>query len=141
MLTLLIACGDFGPPLIFPHPPTDYNRKHRLCKAGAGTERTTGKADTPGFPLSEDPVIKFDHRRTHKLFMPRNHCRINQSSMSLLQSWRGNCDIQLIVYNCDPKYPNISEIARVTDYVVAYACKGNSTVKEELEQNRRLIMA
>ncbi len=61
--------------------------------------------------------------------------------MSLLQSWRGNCDIQLIVYNCDPKYPNISEIARVTDYVVAYACKGNSTVKEELEQNRRLIMA
>lgn len=141
MLSLLVAYGNLGPHLIFPHPPRCYNSKHRLCKAGAGMEATTGKADTPGFPLSEGAEIKFDHRRTQKLFMPRNHRRINQASMSLLQSWRGNCDIQLMVYNCDPKYPNVSEIARVTDYVVAYACKGNSTVKEEREQNRRLIMA
>jgi hypothetical protein len=35
----------------------------------------------------------------------------------------------------------VSEVARVTDYVVAYACKGNSTVKEEREQNKHLILA
>lgn len=59
----------------------------------------------------------------------------------MLQSWRGNCDVQLLIYNCDPKHPNMSEIARVTDYVVAYACKGNVTMKEEREQNKQLIMA
>lgn len=59
----------------------------------------------------------------------------------MLQSWRGNCDIQLLVYNCDPMFPDIGEIAKVTDYVVAYACKGNSTLKEEREQNKHLVLA
>lgn len=112
-----------------------------MCKAGAGTEATLGKCDTPGFPLTDTPSVKQDHKRSQKLYMPRNHERLNQCSTQLLQSWRGNCDIQILVYNCDPKHPNINEIARVTDYVVAYSCKGNSTVKEEREQNRKLIMA
>ena len=71
--------------------------------------------------------------------MPRNHNRLNQTSMDLLQSWRGNCDAQVLVYDCDPKKPNIAEIARVTDYVVAYSCKGNCTFKEEREQMQKLI--
>ena len=61
--------------------------------------------------------------------------------MDLLQSWRGNCDIQILVYSCDPKHPDIAEIARITDYVVAYACKGNASVKEEREQNKQMILA
>lgn len=104
-------------------------------------EATVGKADTPGFPLHVNPEVKFDHKRAKKLYMPRNHPRINQSSLDLLQSWRGNCDVSILLYDCDPRYPNLTEIARVTDYVVSYACKGNTTVKEEREQNRSLILA
>ena len=117
-----------------------YSKK-RLCKAGAGLEDTAGKCDTPGFPLCDHPEVKFDHRRAQKLFMPRNHNRINQTSLNLLQSWRGNCDIQVLIYNCDPRHPNIAEIARVTDYVVAYSCKGNTTIQEEREQNKKLVLA
>lgn len=72
--------------------------------------------------------------------MPRNNTKITQSSMDLLQSWRGNCDVQLLIYNSNPKDPNISEIAKVTDYVVAYSCKGHSTHMEEVEQNKKLIL-
>lgn len=61
--------------------------------------------------------------------------------MDLLQSWRGNCDIQILVYNYDPMHPDWSEIAKVSDYVVAYASKGNTTLKEEREQTRRLLLA
>ena len=64
---------------------------------------------------------------------------MNQTSVDLLRSWRGNCDVQIIVYNCDPKKPNVGEIARVTDYIVAYSCKGNSTISEEREQMKKLI--
>lgn len=116
-------------------------RKRRICKTGAGTEANLGKCDTPGFPLLIEPIVKQDHKRSQKLYMPRNHTRLNQCSTQLIQSWRGNCDIQILVYDCDPKHPNINEIARVTDYVVAYSCKGNTTVKEEREQNRKLLMA
>lgn len=116
-------------------------RKKRACKAGAGVEATLGKCDTPGFSLSADAEVKYDHKRTKKIFMPRNHRRVNQTSLALLQSWRGNCDFQLLIYDCDPLHPNISEIARVTDYVVSYACKGNTSVKEEREQNKHLILA
>ena len=112
-----------------------------MCKVGCGSEANVGKADTPGFELHSQPQIKTDHRRAQKLYMPRNHARVNQTSLDLLQSWRGNCDVQILVYDCDPKHPNLSEIARVTDYVVSYACKGNTTVKEEREQNKSLILA
>ena len=112
-----------------------------MCKVGCGMERTLGKADTPGFELQGSPSVDYDLRRAKKLKMPRNHSRLNQSSVDLLQSWRGNCDIQILVCDCDPRNPSLSEIARVTDYVVAYACKGNTSVKEEREQNKHLIMA
>jgi hypothetical protein len=58
----------------------------------------------------------------------------------MLQSWRANCDIQILIYNCDPKKPDVAEIARITDYVASYSCKGNATVKEEKEQLKRVIM-
>jgi len=116
-------------------------KKNRVCKAGCGQERNAGGADTPGFPLCEKAEIKFDHRRSQKLYMPRNHGRINQTSATLLQSWRGNCDIQLLVYNSDPRNPDIEEIAKVTDYIVSYSTKGNTTLKEEREQTSKIILA
>lgn len=111
----------------------------RVCKTGCGQEETPGKCDTPGFATSQSPSIKYDHKRSQKLYMPRNNKRLNQTSTDLLRSWRGNCDVQIIVYNCDPKKPDVAEIARVTDYVVAYSCKGNSTIAEEREQMKKLI--
>lgn len=86
-------------------------------------------------------MVKFDNRRSKKLMLSRNNQRLNQTSIDLLQSWRGNCDIQILVYDSDPQYPSLGEIARITDYIVAYACKGGTTVKEEREQNKQLILA
>lgn len=100
-----------------------------------------GQCDTPGHPLHDNPEIKVDHRRTQRLYMPRNHPRLNQTSRHLLQSWRANCDVQLLVYNSSPSKPNIAEIAKVTDYIVGYQCKGNHTWKEEREQTKKLILA
>ncbi len=113
--------------------------KKRVCKAGCGQEKDAGKCNTPGYPLTDSPEVKFDHKQSQKLYLPRNHGSLNQTSTDLLQSWRGNSDLQILVYDCDPKNPNISEIARVTDYIVAYSCKGNCTFKEEREQSKKLI--
>ena len=113
----------------------------RVCKAGCGTEKTKFKCDTPGFPLRETAEVKYDHKRSLKLYMPRNHARINQTSSHMLQSWRANCDVQLLIYSGDPACPDLNEISRVTDYVVAYSCKGNITWKEEKEQTKQLVKA
>ena len=121
--------------------PSVYSSSKRICRAGAGQEQTKDKCDTPGYTLTDDPYIKYDHRRSQKLYQPRNHPRINQTSMDLLQSWRGNCDVQILVYDSDPHNVDVTEISRVTDYVVAYATKGNCSLREEREQNRKLILA
>ena len=57
-----------------------------------------------------------------------------------MQGWRANCDIQILLYNGVPSCPDPDEIARVTDYIVAYACKGNESLMEEMKQNKALIM-
>ena len=117
-----------------------YHRK-RTCRAGAGTEATAGKADTPGFELRSFPEVVLEEGKTRKLKMPRNHTRVNQSSKELLQSWRGNCDIQILIYNGDPNRVDPREISKVTDYVVAYNCKGNITLQEERDINKHIILA
>ena len=116
-------------------------RCKRVCKVGAGQESTKNQCDTPGFALHTKPEIKVDHRRSQKLFQPRNHPRINQTSVDMLRSWRGNCDVQIIVYDSHPDCVDIREISKVTDYVVAYSCKGNCTLREEKEQNKKMILA
>lgn len=117
-----------------------FSKRKRTCRAGAGTEKTKGKCDTPGFQLLEHPKVEWDHRRCQRLYLPRNHSRVNQTSTTLLESWRGNCDIQVIVYDSDPNHPSLAEVAKVSDYVVAYSCKGNCTYKEEQEQNKQLFL-
>ena len=59
--------------------------------------------------------------------------------MDALQSWRANCDVQILIYTSDPNNPDPSKIAKVTDYVVGYACKGNKCMKEEKEWMKELI--
>jgi len=112
----------------------------RKCKVGCGVEATKGECDTPGFELNKTPIIKKDHKGITKLFLPRNNSRLVQSSSFVLQSWRGNCDLQALLYNCSASNPDVGEIAQVIDYIIAYSCKGNSTLGEELAQTKNLVM-
>jgi hypothetical protein len=57
-----------------------------------------------------------------------------------MSCWRANCDFAILLYDCDPDNPDPTEIAKVTDYVVSYTCKGNESVREEKENYRSLIM-
>ena len=132
---MLHKCNGFC--LKFPNKKHTKD-KRRICKVGCGQETEPMNDITPGFPLLDSPAIARDHRQTMRLYMPRNHPRLNQTSADLLQCWRGNCDVQILIFSgtgtsnfqFDPE-----EIARVTDYVVAYSCKGNKTLKEERDQN------
>ena len=63
-----------------------------------------------------------------------NSKRFIQSSMSLLQSWRANCDIKILIYDTNPDFPDfpdLEEISSVSDYIVSYTCKGHLTLFEE----------
>ena len=51
--------------------------------------------------------------------------------MIACQSWRANCDVQIILYNTDPKFPDLREISNVARYVVSYTCKGHLMVGQE----------
>ena len=96
--------------------------------------------DTPGFLLRSAPQLVCDLRGFDRLELPRNNNRIIATSKWLVQGWRANCDLQVLLYECDPLYPNSDEIARVTDYIVAYACKGTETLVEEMKQMKALIL-
>ena len=116
------------------------SKRRKVCRCGAGVEETPGMCNTPGFPLRTEPKLVRDLRGFDRLDLPRNHRRIVASSRWLLQGWRANCDIQVLLYECDPMHPNPDEIARVTDYIVAYACKENETFVEEKKQAKALIL-
>ena len=118
---------------------TNENEYRRECRSGAGFEKTRGECDTPGFKECDSPYIAIE-RKSKKLRMQRNHTRINQSSVDMLRSWRGNCDIQILIYDSSPENNNIKEISQVTDYVVGYTCKGGTTLKEERETNKHMAM-
>jgi len=106
------------------------NRKCKQCRQGCGFEKTPGAGDTPGWKLRDKDEIVTE-RGFNKLHLTRNDNRFFQTSLYCLQSWRANCDVQILIYDTDPKNPDASEIAKVTDYVVSYACKGNATLAVE----------
>ena len=116
------------------------SQQKRCCRAGCGDEMNAGVGDTPGFKLRDKPAVVRDIRDFNKLELPRNTKRMVQTSMDVLRCWRGNCDVQLLIYDSDPMSPDLSEIARVTDYVVAYACKGNATLQMEKDVIQDVIM-
>jgi len=49
----------------------------------------------------------------------------------MLQSWRANYDVSLIVYNTDPIKLNPNDIARVAGYIVSYTTNGNVSYQSE----------
>ena len=116
------------------------SKKRKVCRCGAGVEETANKCNTPGFPLRDKPKLVRNLQGFDRLELPRNHRRIIATSQWLVQGWRANCDIQILLYEGDPSNPDPDEIARVTDYIVAYACKGNESLVEEMKQNKALIL-
>ena len=114
--------------------------KPRFCRAGAGDEATPNKNDTPGFKLRNEPAITKDEKNFLKLEMPRNNLRLHQTPIHVLRGWRGNCDIKILFYESSSENPDLEEIAQVTDYVVAYTCKGTETIKIERDILKDFIL-
>jgi len=73
------------------------------------------------------------------LRLKRDENKMKQTSTSMLQSWRANCDVALIVYDNDPVKLNAGDIARISGYVVSYATKGNKSYQSERDSIAALI--
>ena len=103
-------------------------------------EKDGKKYETPGFPCRNKPAITVEYpSKRRQLKLKRNHARLVQSSIKLVQSWRANCDFQLLIYNNGPSHPDPTDVAVVTDYIVGYTCKGNETLIQEKSQMKQLI--
>jgi hypothetical protein len=120
---------------------TKEERKRRVCRCGAGVEESFGKCNTPGFPESTTAVINRDIRGFDRVDMPRNNRSITQASKYLCQGWRGNCDIQYLLYKSESDKIDASDVSRVTNYIVSYACKGNETEVEEKMALKDIVLA
>jgi hypothetical protein len=120
---------------------TKEEKKRRSCRCGAGIEKQYGKCDTPGFVKRDFPAITRDPRGYDRVDMPRNNHRVVQASSFMCQGWRGNCDIQYLLYSSDTDDIDVSDITRVTNYVVSYSCKGNETEIQEKAGLKSIILA
>ena len=47
--------------------------------------------------------------------------------MFLVQGWRANVDIQLLLYNDDITKTTASDVAQISDYIISYICRGSET--------------
>ncbi len=90
--------------------------------------------------MRSEAAIIHDVRGFYRLELPRKNPRTVQSSTWLVQGWRANCDIQILLYDCDPCNPDPEEIAKVTDYIVAYQCKGNDSFQKERDRVKEYIL-
>ena len=117
-----------------------FFRDPRVCRAGAGVEKTPGKGDTPGFTPRDKPIIIDDPRGHKRIEMKRINRYINQSSLVQALSWRGNCDVQFLIYESDPDDPDINEISKCTDYVVGYISKALETLSIEKKKLKEMIL-
>lgn len=109
-----------------------YRNSKRYCRVGAGDEKIPGSFETDGFTLQNEDKIDYDPRGFKVLKLKRtNSTRMLQSSMIALKSWRANCDVKILIYETDPKFPDLEEICKVSDYILSYTCKGHLTLSEE----------
>ena len=53
----------------------------------------------------------------------------------LAQTWRANTDVQYLIHQTDPNIVDAEDVARVVNYIVAYACKGN---KKEIDRKKSI---
>lgn len=105
----------------------------RVCRMNAGQETIPGDPkSTPGFELREhDEIEKNYEKGIHVLKLKRNHNRLKQTSTTMLNSWRANCDVSIIVYATDPVNIVPSDIAQISGYIMSYCTKGNLSYQEE----------
>ena len=115
--------------------------KMRYCRCGCGVEKDKYSNETEGFPLQEQNTIVIDKNTNIKHLRLKRTCsrRMTQCSSYLLQSWRANCDVQILIYDSDPDKPNLEEIRRVTEYVVSYTTKVNQSITEERRTIKEII--
>ena len=66
---------------------------------------------------------------------------MKQTSMTMMQSWRANCDVQVLLYDQDPLHVQCKDIAAISGYVTAYCTKGNATYHSERESIAALILS
>ena len=59
----------------------------------------------------------------------------------MLESWRANCDVAIIVYDADPSEFSARDVATISGYVVSYTCKGGVSYQSEQESVAALIDA
>ena len=93
------------------------------CRFGCGTiDKDESPTNTEGFEFTEFDQIYYDQKRKQKFLKLKRTTskRMNQTSKYLLQSWRANSDVQVIIYDSDPNNPDFDEIKTVSDYVVSY---------------------
>ena len=122
-------------------PENHKNPKHRICRFGYGTEANPNKGDTPGKPNNPNATIEKDHKGVEHFLLPRlNSVRAVQHSRALIQTWRANADVQLLIYRSNPSIPDVGEIESVSRYLVAYAGKRYQTTKSEKDAIQNLIL-
>ena len=111
---------------------------------GCGEEYPAASGKTSGWDITSKDIIVEDLCGFKKLSLKRNHPRLLQMSLHCLQAWRANCNVSIMIYDSYPAFPDLAEIAEVTDYVVTYACRGNIAYALEREQlkdfSRRLVL-
>jgi len=59
---------------------------------------------------------------------------MKQTSTSMLESWRANCDVAIIVYDADPSEFSARDVATISGYVVSYTCKDGVSYQSEHKQ-------
>lgn len=119
------------------------SRKRRVCKFGCKVEKNPNQGDTPGFTPRSASVLVRDCRGNIRLELARSSTnkRIISTASFALQSWRANCDVQLLNYNSDPTDIDPADLATVCDYVVSYSCKGTESVHGELTRLKALTLS
>lgn len=113
----------------------------RFCRVLQQLEKTPGHGDTPGFECTKKARITHDPRGFLKLEMPRNNRRVLQTSLYLAMAWRANVDFQVLLIDGSDGIVCMRDIARLTDYIVSYMCKGNESQIQEKKQMANLIMS
>jgi hypothetical protein len=119
---------------------TNKKNEPRTCRVGFGTESKFGYRDTPGMTRIPKSEIVKDDRGFWQFRMKRMASnRVVQHSRTLLQGWRANCDVKLLLYFSNPHLPDIGEIEEVIQYVVAYTGKRHRTSQEEKSAIQNII--
>jgi hypothetical protein len=58
------------------------------------------------------------------------------TSLFLTQVWRGNVDVNPLLYQSDPSNPGREDIVTCSDYLVGYPMKGAQTLAIEKKHER-----